>query len=454
MNRPTNNTLPEQVHAPLASGLWAIEPEALPGLAERLRSAASENAGAAPEDRPACTVRDGLAVVNVTGAMSKNGLAFGPFVLLESMRGLAASLRLAADRPDVRAILLRVDSPGGTVDGITELAGAVSEAATKKPLYAYADGLMASAAYWMSCGAREIAASEVAQVGSIGVISVQQEWSKALAEFGITANVIRSGSYKAVGNPYEPLSEDARAYMQAASDDVYALFLDAVAKGRRCGRDKAEGMADGKLFMGTAAREAGLVDRVESLETFIQHIKEMHAMNLNDLKENHASALAEYRAEVERELAETGRAAVASATEQERNRLTGLVRACFGERHAESFTVIAALGVSAETVNAMKSALADLGKTVSAGLELVGKAVPGGGQNAAALESMREAHAQGISMPCTAGTFAPQAEEQDFETLVADYAKKNGCAKSAAMSAVAADNPEAHRAWIAKVNQQ
>lgn len=431
--------------------LWALEPGALPRLEENRR--ALEARVADGDDRgdpfaPCYALEDGIAVVSVSGAMSKDGMAFGPYVLLESMRGIAASVRLAADTPGVRAVLLRVDSPGGTVDGITELAEAVAEAAAKKPLYAYADGLMASAAYWMSCGAREIAVSKVSRVGSIGVICVQREWSKALAEAGVTANVIRSGAYKAVGNPYEPLSEDARAYMQAASDEVYALFLDAVARGRGCDRGKAERMADGKLFMGEAAREAGLVDRVCTLDTFINHIKETHAMTLKELKETHAEALADYRAEVERELAEAHGRNMAAAITEERDRLSGLVKALFGEKPAESFAALAALNVSGDVVATMKTAFEEVEKTFSASVETFRETAR------SALEGMRNAHAAGVNTPYAASDYAPKADApQDFEALVAEYVKEHGCSKSAAMSAVAESNPEAHRAWIAKVNQ-
>lgn len=169
-------------------------------------------------------------------------------------------------------------------------------------------------------------------------------------------------------------------------------------------------------------------------------------MTLKELKENHAEALAGYRAEVERELAEAHGRELAAATAEERDRLSGLVKVLFGEKPAESFAALAALNVSGEVVATMKTAFDGVGKTLSA--ETFRETAH------AALEGMRNAHAAGVNTPYAASDYAPKADApQDFEVLVAGYVKEHGCSKSAAMSAVAAGNPEAHRAWIAKVNQ-
>lgn len=139
---------------PNLPSLWAMQPEALTALADTLNQGPDARGPGRSEEQqaPLYTVEDGLAVIPVQGAMSKHGLQFFGWRLLFSMREIAAALKEVAADTSVRAIMLDVDSPGGTVDGIEELALAVRTAAAAKPLYAWADGLMASAAYWMASG--------------------------------------------------------------------------------------------------------------------------------------------------------------------------------------------------------------------------------------------------------------------------------------------------------------
>ncbi|MFR1533159.1 MAG: signal peptide peptidase SppA [Bilophila wadsworthia] len=282
--------------------LWAIRPEALTAFVEELRLQPAEARNR--EGRPAAAGKpysmDGpVAVIPVEGVLTKRGLSFWGYQLAPGMRDVAAALRSACADRGVKAILLDVDSPGGTVDGIEELAEVVAEAGSAKPLYAFADGLMASAAYWLSCNAREIAAPATAEVGSIGVVMMHREYSKALEGAGITCNIIAAGHYKAAGNMVEPLSEEMRAYLQSGIDDTYELFLQAVERGRNVSREKALAMADGKMFTGTEALKTGLVDRVCSREAFITHIKEGLDMTLAELREQHPEAVAALRAELE-----------------------------------------------------------------------------------------------------------------------------------------------------------
>ena len=121
---------------------------------------------------------------------------------------------------------------------------------------------MASAAYWMASGARRIAAPATAQVGSIGVISMHREFSKALEGAGVRYTILAAGHYKAAGNAVEPLSDEMRAYLQEGIDAVYELFLSAVEQGRGVSREKTLAMADGKIFIAGEALKAGLIDRI------------------------------------------------------------------------------------------------------------------------------------------------------------------------------------------------
>jgi len=140
----------------------------------------------------------------------------------------------------------------------------------------FADGLMASAATWIGTAAEEVYLSaETAQAGSIGVVMVHRDYSGYYKQNGIKNTVITAGKYKAVGNQYEPLSADSRKIIQDDLDYVYSLFVDAVAKNRKTTSARVnEDMADGRIFSGSQAVQAGLVDGIRKRETVIQSLVE------------------------------------------------------------------------------------------------------------------------------------------------------------------------------------
>lgn len=433
------------------SGLWAIKADALASLTDRLQHLAEVEARGAgktrAEELPLYRMDGPVAIVPVTGALSKNGLRVWGMELMTSMRGIGAALEQAAADPAVRAILLDVDSPGGSVDGIEELAGAVAAAGAGKPLYAYADGLMASAAYWLSCEAREIAAPATAEVGSIGVVMLHREMSKALDDVGVKYTVIAAGHYKAAGNPVEPLSDEMRAYLQSGIDDTYELFLRAVEQGRNVSREKALTMADGKIFIAGEALKAGLIDRVCSRAAFISHIKESTVMNLAELKAQHPEAVQELRAELEAGTAAAAAQAQDSARSEgakaEQERVLALAGAVLGEEAASRLKAVAASGVSPEVLASLQGVL--------------------GGAPAAdtkrdaqkeALDALKAAAADKPLSPLAALGEEENKGAPDFGALVAAHIKAEGCSRGAAITAMAAAHPEEHQAWIDAQNAQ
>ena len=435
------------------AGLWTVTPEALSSFVEGLRQMFS---GSAPEARiaaksksttPAYEMDGPVAIIPVKGTLAKNGLEFFGFQLLTSMRDIGASLRQAAADPAVRAIMLDVESPGGTVDGIEELASAVVAAGQSKPLYAYADGLMASAAYWASCGARSIGASSTAQVGSIGVVLMHREVSKALDNAGIKVSFLTAGRYKAAGNQAEPLTDEMRAYIQSNIDDVYDMFLSAVEAGRGVDRAKAMTMADGKIFLAGQAQTLGLIDRVCSRSDFINQIKGDCAMDLTELKAQHPEAVQALRdelrvavsAEVAGEHAQALGAARAEASAAQAN-VIALAGAIFGKAAGEQLQAVAATGVSAEMLGTLQGVL--------------GQAKPEGKPDAQqqALDALKGATAKVPATALEAVGSVQGPEDQGFEALVQAHMEKQSCSKGAAMAAVAKANPEAHKKWIAASN--
>lgn len=210
-----------------------------------------------------------VAVIPVTGALFPRSVA-GWFGTVPGMDALRARIATAANNPDVASIVLDMDSPGGTVAGTEETAAAVAAAAQRKPVVAVANTLAASAAYWIAAQASEVVMAPGAIAGSIGVMAVHQNVAKAMERFGVQTTLVRSGARKAEGNPWEPLSEEALAALQARVDEAAGAFLDAVAAGRRMSPKTArERFGAGQTFTAREAVANGLADRVATLDEVI-----------------------------------------------------------------------------------------------------------------------------------------------------------------------------------------
>lgn len=190
-----------------------------------------------------------------------------------SYEDIRASLQAALDDPTVETIELFIDSPGGDVSGLPELAGFIEGAARQKKMCAWIDGLGASAAYWLAAATGDVRTSPSAQVGSIGVLYVHDDMTGYLESWGIERTWMQAGKYKTAGAP-KKLSADEKAAIQSRLDAVYDKFTTFVA--RRMGLDlsEKEAWADGQLFDGERARALGLVTE---LQPFRESAAEPHS---------------------------------------------------------------------------------------------------------------------------------------------------------------------------------
>ena len=212
-----------------------------------------------------------IAVLPIHGVIEHRPSLFGALMGGTSVEAIAADLEDAMADPDISAIVLDVDSPGGGVTGITELAGAIRSARERKPIVAVATGTAASAAYWLATQASSLYATPSGSVGSVGVYAVHQDISGALESEGISTTVISAGEHKTEGNELEPLSDDARAQMQRRVDAHYASFIGDVAKGRRTTKATVrDDYGQGRTFLAAEALEAGMVDHVGTLSDAIR----------------------------------------------------------------------------------------------------------------------------------------------------------------------------------------
>ena len=160
-----------------------------------------------------------------------------------------------------------VDSPGGSVAGITELASEIYNSRGKKPTTAVVNSMACSAAYWLASAAKEVVCTPSGQAGSIGVYMIHQDVSEAYAKEGVKNTIIKAGKYKTEGNPYEPLSDEARAALLSNVEDYYGMFVRGVAQNR--GTTQAavrDGYGQGRSLLATDAVKQNLVDRVGTMD--------------------------------------------------------------------------------------------------------------------------------------------------------------------------------------------
>lgn len=224
---------------------------------------AIEVAAAAGSQRPAGIVQ----VLPLYGVLIPRATLFSDVSGATSLQRFSAALRAAIDDPDIGAILVDVDSPGGMVDGCTELAADIRSYRGTKPMAAIANHEAASAAYWLATQFDEVLVTPSGQAGSIGVFSAHDDVSAAMAKLGVKRTLISAGKYKTEGNPYEPLSEEALDHYQEQVNDYYGLFTGDVAKARGVEASAVRaGYGEGRMLTAKRALKAGMVDRIETFE--------------------------------------------------------------------------------------------------------------------------------------------------------------------------------------------
>ncbi len=209
-------------------------------------------------------IENGVAVIPVQGVIAPKANLFTQISGGASSQIIERQVAEAMNDPQVIGILLDVDSPGGSVFGTFEAAEVIRTAAGNKPTAAWTSGQMSSAAYLMGSAAGSVYMSSGAPVmGSIGVVATHVDTSRREQMMGVRTTEITAGKYKRIASQFGPLSDEGRASIQDQVDAYYALFVNAVAAHRGVDVEAVlERMADGKLFIGQQAIDAGLADGV------------------------------------------------------------------------------------------------------------------------------------------------------------------------------------------------
>jgi signal peptide peptidase SppA len=259
--------------------VWAIRPEVMAALGDLDGRHVSDRTVAALQSARTADrgpqVANGVAVIPLQGMITPQpsllAMLFGGGG--GGLMGFRSQLRQAVADPDVSHIVMDVDSPGGLVDQVPEVAAEIRQAREAKPIVAVANTMAASAAYWLASQAHEVVVTPSGEVGSIGVYQLHKDISQALAGAGIKPTLIHAGKYKVEGNPYEPLDGEALQSAQEGVNDYYGMFLKDVGAGRAV--DPAhveENYGQGRTMTAQRAVRAGLADRVATLGQTIQRL--------------------------------------------------------------------------------------------------------------------------------------------------------------------------------------
>ncbi|KPQ06192.1 MAG: serine peptidase [Rhodobacteraceae bacterium HLUCCA12] len=223
------------------------------------------------------SMRDGIAIVEMTGTLVHRGDWVGESSGTTSYEGLAQQIEAAATDPAVRGIALEVDSFGGEVAGVFDLADAIRAARAKKPVWAFVAESALSAAYALASQADRIVLPRTGEAGSIGILIVHADYSQRLSDEGVAVNMIHAGAHKVDGNPYEALPEAVRDQWQAEAETLRSMFAETVGAGRGARFDATAALAtQARVFRGARAVEAGLADAVSDLRAafaaFAEHV--------------------------------------------------------------------------------------------------------------------------------------------------------------------------------------
>lgn len=258
---------------------WAIVPAKLADIMAvvALRAAGvtltaeemQERIGAAAQ-RPKLRSNGDIAVLPLVGTISHRMGMLSQSSGGTSVEAFTREFRALVNDPSVAAIVLDVDSPGGSVSGIDELSSEIHRARGIKPISAVANSMAASAAYWIATAADEVVITPSGEVGSVGVIAAHEDQSGLYEQMGVKVSLVTAGKYKAENNPFEPITDEGRAAIQARVDDSYAMFTKALARNRGVPLETVRsGFGQGRIVGAREAVKLGMADRIATLDDVV-----------------------------------------------------------------------------------------------------------------------------------------------------------------------------------------
>jgi protease-4 len=219
----------------------------------------------------------GLILISFLATIMESSLSYGKIAMV-NVKGIIVDSKAVIEEikqyrknPAVKAIVLRVDSPGGAVVPSQEIYEEIKRTIKVKPVVVSMGAIAASGGYYISCPATKIIANPGTITGSIGVLIEIPNIKGLLDKIGVKAEVIKSGKYKDITSPLKPpLQSDEKEVLQRLIDDVHEQFVNAVSEGRKIPIEKVKKIADGRVFTGLKAKEIGLVDEIGDLDYTIK----------------------------------------------------------------------------------------------------------------------------------------------------------------------------------------
>jgi protease IV len=199
---------------------------------------------------------DGVGVLQIEGTIDES-------------RDVMSELKRFKEAPWIKAVVVRIDSPGGAVGPTQEIFEEIQKTKKSKPLIASMGGMATSGGYYIASACDKIVANPGTLTGSIGVIMQLNNVEDLMKKIGVKGYNIKSGANKDMGSPFQPLSPEGREILQGLVDDVHRQFVAAVAKGRGLDEAIVKKLADGRVYSGAQAKELGLVDQFGTLEDAI-----------------------------------------------------------------------------------------------------------------------------------------------------------------------------------------
>lgn len=228
-----------------------------------------------------------VAVVPIMGVLTQRADMFSELSGAASAEKIGKQLRALAADSSVGAIVLNIDSPGGSVYGIQELGAIIKEVSAQKKTVAVANSLAASAAYWLATSAGEFVITPGGEAGSIGVLTAHVDASKYEEMLGVKTTLISAGKYKVEGNPYEPLTQEARDFTQKRVNEYYDMFVKAVAKNRGVAPDAVRtGFGQGRVLGAKEAVAENMADNVETIDAVIARLSTKRGQNIKTKQAN------------------------------------------------------------------------------------------------------------------------------------------------------------------------
>lgn len=255
--------------------VWAIKPEILEYIAYNTNTYDAETIPG-PKERVASKfsdVKGNIAIIPIRGIITPKASIWSIFFGGAPLNILNAEFDSAVSDKSIGAIVLDIDSPGGSVFGVHEFAEKIYNARGSKPIIAIVNSIAASAAYHIAASVDEIVMMRSGEVGSVGVYAIHVDQSELLKKEGLNVTILKAGKFKAQGMGIEPLTDSAKAEIQGRIDDYYSLMVADIAKGRGVTAATVKGgFGQGEIVGAIQAKEMGMVDRINTFEEVIARL--------------------------------------------------------------------------------------------------------------------------------------------------------------------------------------